>query len=257
MDEINKKVIQDNIIAHDLLSDSHDSLVSYSRFKKNRKQYFNKMLEILEQDLVGKEVLELACGTGIFLEELSDIKLEKYTGLDLSPKMIDIASSKIDEENSIPNKASFICDDFLTSNKLVNEGYDFIFSFSFIHHLYSLDDFESKIFNLLKKGGVFIGMHEPNPGTRKNLVSKADSMLYKFSCQIQTLFELITNQKKKFNNKDKKYLESSFIDYQLDHGNFEDYLDKQITSKYSYYDFFGINNFLPNNYNAIIYRKEK
>tara|TARA_B100000989_G_scaffold60013_2_gene41077 strand:+ start:8984 stop:9757 length:774 start_codon:yes stop_codon:yes gene_type:complete len=257
MDEINKKVIQDNIIAHDLLSDSHDSLVSYSRFKKNRKQYFNKMLEISEQDLSGKEVLELACGTGIFLEELSDVGFGKYTGLDLSPKMINIASSKIDKEKPIFKKASFICDDFLTSDKLVNESYDFIFSFSFIHHLYSLDDFESKIYNLLKKGGVFIGMHEPNPGTRRNLVSKVDSMFYKFSCQIQSFFELITNQKKKFNNLNKKYLESPYIDYQLDHGNFEEYLDKQITSKYSYYDFLGINNFLPNNYNAVIIRKEK
>ena len=100
-------------------------------------------------------------------------------------------------------------------------------------------------------------MHEPNPGTRRNLVSKVDSMFYKFSCQIQSFFELITNQKKKFNNLNKKYLESPYIDYQLDHGNFEEYLDKQITSKYSYYDFLGINNFLPNNYNAVIIRKEK
>lgn len=75
----------------------------------NRKSQVDRF-EVLSQigDLEGKSLLDVGCGFGDFYGFLWDkgIKLDEYIGLDISPKTVEVAKSKL------PN-ATILCTDIL------------------------------------------------------------------------------------------------------------------------------------------------
>lgn len=110
-----------------------------------------KLLEEIIQSLNPKAetVLEIACGTGNILESLS--AHYEVTGLDLSPKMLDIARKKL------PDAPLHVGD---MTNFELDKKFDVILCiFDSINHLVDFDQWESTFDRVkahLNNGGVFI-----------------------------------------------------------------------------------------------------
>ena len=49
------------------------------------------MVKFLGREIKGKKVLDLGCGSGPFIKKLNSLGAKKVIGLDLSPKLIEIA----------------------------------------------------------------------------------------------------------------------------------------------------------------------
>jgi len=238
-----------NVIAHDLLAPYHDQLVSYSRFSENNYYYFRNLKKFYSKSLKGKKVLEIACGTGIFTDNIIHEGADSYHGIDISPKMVDRANAKNTRTNVTYTCQSF--EDFIRKNRC---KYDLVFSYSFIHHLHDLTNFEEYILCLLGKDGVYCGLHEPDVMARHSFLTSIDSFFYRKLCQLQGVTRLF--KERSFSRKQyPQFLASKFIDYQLEYGEFDKFIKRQETIRYSYYDFLPFSYIFPYNYNAVIIRK--
>ena len=89
-----------------------------------------------------KTILEIGCGTGYYPINSHDLFKDKiYTGLDFSQTAIETC-----KRNS---KFDFICTDFIKFN--FEKKFDFIFSHAVIDHVYDIEKFIERIFNLSTK----------------------------------------------------------------------------------------------------------
>lgn len=97
----------------------------------------------------GQQILDLACGNGIFFELLKDKKIH-YLGIDSSKTLILEAKRKYPQ-------AKFVVGDVLKLK--LNRKFDLVFSFAFLHHLPGMamrNKFLKKIQKILKPKGYFI-----------------------------------------------------------------------------------------------------
>lgn len=125
--------------------DKFMEICDYSEWVKTLEKY------IREYNPEGKKILDLGCGTGETLLNIS----EKYncSGLDLSEEMLKKAKIKLKNKN-IPL--------FLGDMREFNTGekYDIIFSFfDTVNHLISLEDLNdlfNSVKNSLNEGGIYI-----------------------------------------------------------------------------------------------------
>ena len=95
-------------------------------YKKNVIKFFDKAAEhwddtvqkkteiidkILDGALVhsGKDILDVACGTGVIIQDYLDRNVRSVTAIDISPEMVKIAKSKFSQE-----QVSIICSDIET-----------------------------------------------------------------------------------------------------------------------------------------------
>jgi ubiquinone/menaquinone biosynthesis C-methylase UbiE len=100
----------------------------------------------------GSVVLDYGCATGSIVFEIAD-KVKTAHGLDLSPKMIEIAKRKAGERKM--ENVSFIQGSIYDEN--LKEGtYDIIMALNILHLLENLPLVLNKINRLLKPGGIFI-----------------------------------------------------------------------------------------------------
>ena len=99
-------------------------------------------------------ILEIGTGTGSFaLELLNKYTKAKYCGIDLSSKMLEIAS------HNLKNFKNQIILEKIDINKQKLKGkYDLIISFFTIHHAIDKNKLISSIFNRLNKNGIFINV---------------------------------------------------------------------------------------------------
>lgn len=87
-------------------------------------------------------ILEVGCASGKLVTYFSNFFQNKqYTGLDLSPKSIEICKKNTNFD--------FICGDFLKQN--FDKKYDLVFSFDVVDHVYDIDLFFRKIVQSTKK----------------------------------------------------------------------------------------------------------
>lgn len=90
-------------------------------------------------------ILEIGCSTGLLpVFMMKQFKNLKYTGIDLSPKSLELAKQNFKSGN-------FISGDFLTME--LNTDYDLILSLDVIDHVYDPDKFLKKIIFKTKKFG--------------------------------------------------------------------------------------------------------
>ena len=123
----------------------------YTPFMKKNKKIYEAICREVEPELNRKmTVLELACGTGAVIALLAKKYPEKhYTGIDLSPKMIEVASAKKTEN------AVFVCDD-CENLPFEDNSFDAITcSMSFHHYPHPVDFFRS-CERVLRSGGRLI-----------------------------------------------------------------------------------------------------
>lgn len=110
---------------------------------------FNEILNI-ENDYFG-DILDIGCGHGIFLKRIKEIggnKITGLTGIDISPKSIEVARKNIPEANLIVSPA--------TKLPFNNESFDFVFIIDTFSYVINFEDALREAKRVLKPGGKLI-----------------------------------------------------------------------------------------------------
>ena len=117
--------------------------------------FYNTAASLVQLDHEAPRILDLGAGTGLF----SSYMLRKYsqaklTLIDLSTGMLDIAKERFEEAGA--SEVTYLAGDYSTFEDA--EPYDAIISSLSIHHLEdeAKQTLFSRIFQLLKPGGVFV-----------------------------------------------------------------------------------------------------
>ena len=101
----------------------------------------------------GSKVLDLACGTGVITGLLSKRSQAEVVGLDLSPKMIDMAKKKYEGNPNV----SFLCGDFY--RYVPDHSYHFIVLFNAYPHFIDRDELREAFKRNLGPKGRFAILH--------------------------------------------------------------------------------------------------
>jgi ubiquinone/menaquinone biosynthesis C-methylase UbiE len=126
--------------------------------KNNRSSYTTRLAdqswrEVIQDitELIGKKVLDIGCGGGIYSKALVEMGAAKVTGVDFSEEMLKGAADYCQECDQI---------NFVTGTafdtKLPSEQYDVILERALIHHIKELNPNFEEVYRLLQKGGTFI-----------------------------------------------------------------------------------------------------
>lgn len=95
-------------------------------------------------------VLELGCGTGSTALDLAG-SVASYVGTDISPGMIDIARSKLDDTS--PKGLSF---EVAEAGTLPSGPFDAVLALNVLHLVRDLEGVVAQVFDALPSGGLFI-----------------------------------------------------------------------------------------------------
>jgi len=106
---------------YDLRAPYHDYYMSFKSHEQH-KELMAPVIAIVEPLIKNRNVLEIACGTGIWTATLADFA-QKVTAADISPAALKIAAEKLAEYNNI----ELIADD---AYSLENTGRGFAAAFS-------------------------------------------------------------------------------------------------------------------------------
>jgi ubiquinone/menaquinone biosynthesis C-methylase UbiE len=132
--------------------------ISKKYHKITPKHFFNAYLEVpattsLIDNVKGKNVLDLGCGTGMHTKILKRRGADVW-GLDISPKMIEIARNdikgvdfKVGSANKLPYKPKF---------------FDIVVAGLCVSYFKNLDKALKEVYRVLKKDGIFV-FSIPNP----------------------------------------------------------------------------------------------
>lgn len=101
----------------------------------------------------GSRVLDLACGTGIISGVLHDRYGAEVLGLDVSPKMIEIAKAKYKGKEGV----HFECGDFYETS--FREEFDYVICHNAFPHFVDVERFVDHIADALVPGGEFVVFH--------------------------------------------------------------------------------------------------
>lgn len=108
-----------------------------------------KTQEFFTQEM---EVLEFGCGTGgTALTHAPHVN--RYTAIDISSKMIEIAKQK--QGNELSDKLNFRVAT-LDEYQSVSEAYDAILGLSILHLLSDYREVIQQVYKMLKPGGIFV-----------------------------------------------------------------------------------------------------
>jgi len=117
------------------------------REKRKTHTIIKKIINSLKPKI--KNVFDVGCGTGILYPYLKE-KSENYTGIDISSKMIEVASKKYPEAN-------FINKDFYKLK--TRKKFDLIIIFNSFPHFTERKVFFKKALSLLNKEGKLVIAH--------------------------------------------------------------------------------------------------
>jgi len=137
--------------------DAYSSIANkYDEIYKNYKCELedNFIINIIKKNNIHKgNILDLGCGTGKFLDWFPDTKFF-YTGVDIAPKMIDVARYKYPE-------AKFIVSD-MSKKKIYESQLDSIISLFSLSYCLKPEVVLKNCYNALKKdGNIFIVAYTP------------------------------------------------------------------------------------------------
>lgn len=156
-DKDNKKIFvhKANILYHTELAEDYDQIQPH--FRPENVIQVRAQIERFAQ-LSGKRLLDIGCGTG-FVLSLAHSCFDKVYGVDITPAMLSKANSKFKGqkvENIELLQAS--------SDKLPfsDSYFDVVTAYSFLHHLPTLLPTFSEVYRVLKDGGIFCAIHDPN-----------------------------------------------------------------------------------------------
>lgn len=120
----------------------------------NMKRDSNVINTILDNAKVteNKDILDVACGTGVLFPDYLNRKINSLTGIDISPKMVEIAQGKFNQNN-----IKIICGDVeeMESNKL----FDCIVVYNAFPHFPNPEFLIKKLSSMVKPGGTVTVAH--------------------------------------------------------------------------------------------------
>ena len=138
--------------------------------KNKIKEFFNEWASRWDDDMVkndvimniildnakvseGKNILDVACGTGVMIDYYLERGVNSVTGVDFSEKMCEIASIKYHNNN----KVNIICEDIEEFNSEIK--YDAIIVYNSFPHFSNAEGLISHLSNLLEKDGILTIAH--------------------------------------------------------------------------------------------------
>ncbi|WP_319482741.1 methyltransferase domain-containing protein [uncultured Draconibacterium sp.] len=167
---------------------------------------FEKIINILEQEVEWETLLDIACGPGTLIAQLPE---EKFcTGIDISSQQINYAKThnkKNEKHNFIVSSALEICQE--------DNSFDVITAIEFIEHLPGEDItiFLKEVYRCLKPGGVLI-LTTPNYASTWPILEWILNRISKLNYEDQHLSKF--TEKILFNTLTKNYFpESKIIKY--------------------------------------------
>ncbi|NJM73830.1 MAG: methyltransferase domain-containing protein [Scytonema sp. RU_4_4] len=178
-------VIQEQIAYYSARSSEYDEwfyrLGRYDRGKEINQRWFDEVAvvksalsQIGEVEHILEHILELACGTGIWTQELLNIS-KKITALDASQEVIEINRRKLDAA-----KVEYRQVDLFSWEP--DAEYDLVFFSFWLSHVPPklVDSFLAKVYQSVRTGGqVFIIDSRFDPtSTAKNHILKNDGGIY-------------------------------------------------------------------------------
>ena len=107
----------------------------------------------------GKDILDVACGTGVLIPDYISRGVASVTAIDISPKMIDIAREKYlkDGKNISSTEVSIICGDVETYD--FEKQFDSIVVYNAFPHFPDPDRLIAGLAKKLKPGGILTIAH--------------------------------------------------------------------------------------------------
>lgn len=100
----------------------------------------------------GKDVLDVACGTGVLFQDYIKRNVKSLTGIDISPKMAEIAKSKFSGEN-----ISVVCGD--VEEISFDKKFDAVVVYNAFPHFKNPERLIAKLSTLVKRGGTVTVAH--------------------------------------------------------------------------------------------------
>ena len=153
----NRTIVQKaNILYHSKLAETYDQ--TQPQFSPENITQVRSRIENFAKITNGNRLLDVGCGTG-FISSLSHSIFEEVHGVDITPSMLDMASSKLKKQcikNVTLKQAS--SDDLPFSDQY----FDVAVAYGFLHHLPSLFPTFSEIYRVIKSGGIFYSDLDPN-----------------------------------------------------------------------------------------------
>ena len=100
----------------------------------------------------GKDILDVACGTGVLIADYLDRNVNTVTAIDISPKMVKIAKDKFHQEN-----VRIICGDVETEE--FERKFDCIMVYNAFPHFPEPEHLIATLVSHLKEGGTLTIAH--------------------------------------------------------------------------------------------------
>lgn len=119
-------------------------------YERDRHDGYHALIDDLQIDLirdyvVGKDVLEIGCGTGLLLKEVDEVA-QSATGIDISPGMLETARARgLDVLEGDATKLPF--DD---------ASFDVVYSFKVLAHVRDIDQAMREAARVTRRGGILI-----------------------------------------------------------------------------------------------------
>lgn len=140
--------------------------------------------EIIEKILdnggveAGKDVLDIACGTGTLLPFYRERDVKSVTGIDISPEMVKIAKGKFPE-------TEIICGD--AEEYLFNKTFDVIMIYNAFPHFPNPERLIKNLYEHLKEKGRITIAHSMS---REEILSRHEKRATKVSLELPTVESL-------------------------------------------------------------------
>jgi len=131
----------------DKISSNYDNQVR--KYQQTYTDIIERTKKHLKKDDI---VLDFACGTGITTIQISGF-VREILAIDISQRMIDIIEEKA-EKNETGNIKLFKTD--LFNEEIENNSFDVVLAFNILYFLKNAPENISRIYELLKPGGLFI-----------------------------------------------------------------------------------------------------
>lgn len=144
----NNKINSENVINF-----FNEKSITWDLINKDAAHGANKICTIFKEQIQNKKILDIGCGTGVLTKFLLNLNAKEIWGIDISPKMIEIAKKKF-SENKI---CHFICEDILSYNS--KNKFDTIIIYNAYPHLPHTQALVNKINFLLNENGLLIIAH--------------------------------------------------------------------------------------------------
>ena len=158
------------------------NLFSFVFSKDAKKEFSGLMSEYIKPE---SEILDIGVGTGINIERAlkAGIKFKSYTGIDLTPEMLEVAKEKFDYLENV----SFKTGNIMTMK--IDKKYDAIISTLVFEHLENQEQIVNKLRSALKPGGALLLMFF-SEGTKKSKQNFISYLVDKAFRMLEPLFKL-------------------------------------------------------------------